>query len=226
MILILLPRGSPPAWRELADEICGWLEGGAGVVDGFAWITELAVGRGSSRRELQRAARSLADVSGSVELVLILGEDWLPLGTAAPLGQANVPCLCLPLDRPGGDVSPPPGGPGAAAAPGRSLESLLAQRALGPVEPLEPGLAPEAYARHIVERVRRSERGNPSPSAPLDEDWLCIASEVFEAQRRLEDWGQDLLQHQRDLESKRWLAPTVGRVRRRVRRFLRKRGWI
>lgn len=227
-VLILLPRGAPPAWRELADEISGWVEGGPGIaVEGFALVHLLRVRRGSSRRELERAARALDGKARTANLHLVLGEDWLPLAVAAQLGATGAPRFHIPLRE-------PPQREGEAArsndSPGperdAELESLLASRALGPSERLDPSLDAKSIAHLLVERTRRAAPRPAADAAPLDEDWLAIAEEVFEAQRRLLDWGQDLVQHRRDLETKGWLAPRLGRARRRVRRFLRKRGWV
>ena len=225
-VLILLPRGAPPAWRELADEIAGWLEGGPGLPDdGFALVHELRVRRGSSRRELDRVVRALDGEARTANLHLVLGEDWLPLAVATLLGATGAPQFHIPLPHPPeGEAARPNAGP----EPQRDgeLESLLAARARGQAERLDPKLDPESMARLLVDRTRREDPRPAEEASPLDEDWLAIAEEVFEAQRRLLDWGQDLVQHQRDLESKGWLAPRLGWARRRVRRFLRKRGWV
>lgn len=226
-VLILLPRGSPPAWRELADEISGWVEADREYPDGIALVVEVAADRASSRRELQRATRPILETEGTAELVLVLGEDWLPLRAAAAVGRMRVPCLCVPLVRQ--DAAPPvQAAPPETSPPSGdgSLAALLCRRALGSPERLEPNIGAEACARLILDRTRRATQVPARPEPSADEDWLFLAEEVFEAQRRLLDWGQDLVQHRRDLETKGWLAPRLGRARRRVRRFLRKRGWV
>ncbi|MBI1380719.1 MAG: hypothetical protein GC161_06490 [Planctomycetaceae bacterium] len=227
-VLILLPRGAPPAWRELADEIAGWLEGGPGLPDdGFALVRELRVRRGSSRRELERAVRALDGEARTADAHLVLGEDWLPIAVAALLGAADTPRFHMFLPEPPqqeGETAWPRANPG----PERDgeLESLLAARALGPAERVDPNLDPKDVAQLLVDRTRRQVAGAAANATPLDDDWLAIAEEVFEAQRRLLDWGHDLVQHRRDMDAKGWLAPRLGRARRRVRRFLRKRGWV
>jgi len=112
-----------------------------------------------------------------------------------------------------------------AREPHPALARILAQRAFDPCEVLDADSTPEAWSARIAARTAAADAPiGAVPTHAVDDDLLAAAVYLIEQERRLASWGRDLEEHRADLEAGGRVLPRLRAVRRRVRRFLRKRG--
>ncbi|MHC4263193.1 MAG: hypothetical protein ACYSWX_11760 [Planctomycetota bacterium] len=189
------------------------------ALPGVEWVVAEETTRPTPDRRARRRATVAQQAQGARALIVIAPEA-LPLEVALGLADSGRPYAVLERDSaPEPSLTPPALEPGRTPpAPSPTLARTLAHAGL-------VGADRRTVAADLSTIPPDLESTTPDATPPsIDEDLVACCFQLEEQYRRLADWSVDLAEQAADREAGAGALGPLRTLRRRVRRFLRKRG--